>query len=168
MGSCPKKDSLFMVKVKTAFCILCVYYPLFASQHSLSCDTRLWPSLGGTTRTGWFSTQPRDEGGESKAKLSDGESSCRGKHHAQQKETDNSSGNFGNMMIRTNWSRVRSLSMGHTVVILCVTMIWIQWMSTRCRIHIRSILLELFVHGRHKAFLEVKPILGVCAGWFGA
>ena len=56
MGSCPKKGSLFMVKVKTAFCILCVYCPLFASQCSLSCDTRLWPSLGGTTRTGWVST----------------------------------------------------------------------------------------------------------------
>ena len=32
-----------MVKVKTAFCILCVCYPLFTSQRSLSWDTRLWP-----------------------------------------------------------------------------------------------------------------------------
>ena len=46
--------SLFVVKVKTAF-VLCVYYPLVTSQCSLSCDMRLWPSLGGTTRTGWFS-----------------------------------------------------------------------------------------------------------------
>ena len=44
-----------MVKVKTAFCILCVCYPLFTSQRSLSWDTRLWPLLKGTTRTGWFS-----------------------------------------------------------------------------------------------------------------
>ena len=50
-----QKGSLFMVKVKAAFCILCVCYALFASQRSLSWDTRLWPLLGGTTRTRWFS-----------------------------------------------------------------------------------------------------------------
>ena len=101
------------------------------------------------------SSEPRDESGENKTKPN-GESGCRGKRHSQEKKTDNSSDNFGNMMIRTNWSRRRSLSMDHTVVILCATMIWIQWMSTRCQIHVSSILLELFVHGRHKAFLEVS------------
>ena len=50
-----QKGSLFMVKVKTIFCILCVCNPLFTSQHSLSWDTRLWPLLGGTTQTQWFS-----------------------------------------------------------------------------------------------------------------
>ena len=58
--------------------------------------------------------------------------------------------------------------MGPIVVILCATMIWIQWMITRCQIHVHSTLFELFVHGRHKVFLEVKPIMGVCAGLFGA
>ena len=50
-----QKGSLFIVKVKTIFCILCVCNPLFTSQHSFSWDTRLWPPLGGTTRTRWFS-----------------------------------------------------------------------------------------------------------------
>ena len=50
-----QKSSLFMVKVKTIFCIVCVCSPLFTSQHSLSWDMRLWPLLGGTTRTQWFS-----------------------------------------------------------------------------------------------------------------
>ena len=126
------------------------------------------PKAGSTARTGQrtrFSTvhlfqlrthksnsdasnQPRDEAGESKAKLPNGESGCRGKHHGQQRKTDNSSHNFGNMEVRRNWSCGRSLSMGHIVVILCATMIWIQWM--RCQIHVCSILLELVVHGRHK------------------
>ena len=63
MGSCfrNKKDSLFMVKVKTVFCILCVCNPLFTSQHSLSWDTRLWPLLGGTTQTQWFSNINHEE-----------------------------------------------------------------------------------------------------------
>ena len=43
-----QKGSLFMVKVKTIFCILCVCNPLFTSQHSLFWDMRLWPPLGGT------------------------------------------------------------------------------------------------------------------------
>ena len=80
------------------------------------------PKAGSTTRTGQrtcsstvqlfqlrthksnsdASNQPRDESGESKPKLPNGESSCRGKHHGQQKKTDNSSHNFGNMTIRTN------------------------------------------------------------------
>ena len=109
---------------------------------SLNVATVTEPKAGSTTRTGQgthFSTvhlfqlkahisnrnaanQPRDEGGESKAKLPNGESSC------QQKKTDNSSHNFGNMMIRTNWSCGMSLSMGHTVVMLCAIMIWIQQM----------------------------------------
>ena len=98
------------------------------------------------------SNQPRDEGRESKAKLPNGESSCRGKHHGQQKKTDNSSHNFGNMTVRTNWSCGRSLSIGHTVVILCVTIIWIQQMRSAPRnlgYMSARILLELFVHGRH-------------------
>ena len=41
------------------------------------------------------SNQPRDEGRESKAKLPNGESGCKGKHHGQQKKTDNSSHNLG-------------------------------------------------------------------------
>ena len=57
-----QKGSLFMVKVKTVFCILCVCNPLFTSQHSLSWDTRLWPPLGGTTQTRWFSSNmPAEE-----------------------------------------------------------------------------------------------------------
>ena len=50
-----QKGSLFMVKVNTVFCILCVSNPLFTSQHLLSWDTGLWPLLGGTTWTRWFS-----------------------------------------------------------------------------------------------------------------
>ena len=50
-----RKGSLFMVKVKTVFCILCVCNPLFTSQHSLFWDMRLWPLLGGTTQTRYFS-----------------------------------------------------------------------------------------------------------------
>ena len=57
MESCfqKQKGSLFMVKIKTVFCILCVCNPLFTSQHLLSWDMRLWQGLGGTTRTRWFS-----------------------------------------------------------------------------------------------------------------
>ena len=166
---------------------------------SLNVATVTEPKAGSTARTGQgtrFSTvhlfqlrahksnsdasnQARDEGRESKAKLPNGESGCKGEHHGQQKKTDNSSHNFGNMMIRTNWSCGRSLSMGHTVVMLCATMIWIQQMrgtprnieyvSAWSQICMRcqhggsfcSILLELFVHGRHKAFLPPYRVYGL-------
>ena len=89
--------------------------PGYSGAKSLNVATVIEPKAGSTAKTGQrtcFSTvhlfqlrahksnsdasnQPRDEGRESKAKLPNGESSSRGKHHGQQKKTDNSNHIFG-------------------------------------------------------------------------
>ena len=74
------------------------------------------------------SNQPRDEGRESKTKLPNGESGCRGKHHGQKKEADSINHTFGNMMFRRDWLWSILCSMVWTVTMLCATRNWIQWM----------------------------------------
>ena len=68
------------------------------------------------------------KGRESKTKLPNGESGCRGKHHGQKKEADSINHTFGNMMFRRDWLWSILCSMVWTVTMLCATRIWIQWM----------------------------------------